>query len=147
MTAPPGADLTLVPFGSVSVTSTSTLQDCLDADWPRAAIVGASKRNVQINEAFIARFPILFKRHQPRINTKPATAETRTVDIQIHDGADCSRTSSASMLTDCQNAAYRSAAGCAARLYRRSMSWFTLSSHAACQIQLDLHCLLHSTPG
>jgi hypothetical protein len=53
MTAPPGVALTLVPFGSVSVTSTSALQACFSADWAQHAAAGVSIKNANVNEVFI----------------------------------------------------------------------------------------------
>jgi hypothetical protein len=43
----------LVPFGSVSVTSTSALHACFPAAWAQHAAVGASIKNANVNEVFI----------------------------------------------------------------------------------------------
>jgi hypothetical protein len=53
MMAPPGAALTFVPLGSVSVTSTTTLQACFVTDWARQAVADPSNRNATANNFFI----------------------------------------------------------------------------------------------
>jgi hypothetical protein len=56
MIAPPGVARTLVPFGSVSVTSTWTSQACFAADCAQQADAEPSIQNATANEIFM-KFP------------------------------------------------------------------------------------------
>src|SRR5580704_15045623 len=66
MTAPPGEDRTLVPLGSVSVTSTIALHACGAAVCAKQAVARASIRSAETNDVLIAGISD-FERHQLRI--------------------------------------------------------------------------------